>query len=274
MPNPAVKSALALIADWCTDWLTAHGYTSDGQYPSVKTSEAVKAANLMTRYQSDLQAIGASGDDEARMRDRIIALLLIYALWAYAEGITDSGADPLEVAGAQDQIQQAAQTWATQQTTYAAGLAQAMAQNAQVQATPIGAPLPTTAASSSLTNFATQAPTVGGGTIPLMTVAVKQASAEAIVERAGQWAETLKAFKLDGYVKGAELGGDDPYVEWVYGETEHCDTCNELNGRKELLSWFLLNGYVPRQPASETLDCRGYNCKCKLIRVSDGKQIM
>jgi hypothetical protein len=50
--------------------------------------------------------------------------------------------------------------------------------------------------------------------------------------------------------------------EWVYGDTDHCATCDELNGQVHPLAWFADNGYIPQQRGSGTLECGGWRCQC------------
>lgn len=63
-------------------------------------------------------------------------------------------------------------------------------------------------------------------------------------------------------------------VTWIYGDTtEHCPVCQKLNGQRHRLKWFRDKGYIPREPASETLSCGGWNCDCSLVD-DDGKQVI
>lgn len=244
---------------------------------SVRTYLAAKAGQSVEGYQSELQAIADSDDGERQLYDRIAALILIYALWAYEDGLQEANADPLAVTAAQGQVQSAVSAWAAQQTTYADGLAQAMANNTAIQNTPVGMPLPVLSGGS---GAGTGFPDPTGSEV--MTAEIQQASAAAIVERVGMWAESLRAFRLDGMVKGAELGGDDPIVAWILGPTdEHCQSDKGMTGCLELskmppmrLSDFVTAGWVPRAPGNEEITCHGWNCLCSLVRVADGKQVM
>ena len=60
---------------------------------------------------------------------------------------------------------------------------------------------------------------------------------------------------------------------WVYGDTEHCTTCEKLNGKKHRLKWFIDNGYIPQENGSETLECGGWHCQCRLEDM-EGEQVM
>lgn len=62
--------------------------------------------------------------------------------------------------------------------------------------------------------------------------------------------------------------------EWQFGDTDHCDTCADLNGQVHPLSWFADNGYIPQQRGSETLDCGGWNCQCAIIDPKTKEQLI
>jgi hypothetical protein len=49
--------------------------------------------------------------------------------------------------------------------------------------------------------------------------------------------------------------------------------CDWLNLQRHRLSWFIGRGYIPREPGSKTLGCRGFNCGCE-IRSDDGKKLL
>src|SRR5512146_222316 len=58
--------------------------------------------------------------------------------------------------------------------------------------------------------------------------------------------------------------GKDEKLEWVYGDTEHCDTCARLNGKVKRASVWA--AYVqPRNPPNAKLDCGGWRCQCELM---------
>lgn len=92
---------------------------------------------------------------------------------------------------------------------------------------------------------------------------------QAIFDRAGAWAASLAV--LGG--KGLASAQGNMMVTWHYGDTEHCATCQRLNGTRRRLMWFIKQGYIPQEPGSETLDCSGYNCQC-VLKNDKGKQVM
>ena len=100
--------------------------------------------------------------------------------------------------------------------------------------------------------------------VPAFTEAVDNAETdqaqESILNRLDLWSGALrnlgdmgKAFALKNRTGQWRLGGT----------IEHCSTCTRLsNGRPRRVSWYIHNGYIPRQVGSETLECKGFQCLC------------
>ncbi|HXV43327.1 MAG TPA: hypothetical protein VEC96_09705, partial [Anaerolineae bacterium] len=53
----------------------------------------------------------------------------------------------------------------------------------------------------------------------------------------------------------------DLKLKWVYGDTQHCSDCSNLNGRVYRASTWHKSGLLPQ---SRSLACSGYRCKCSL----------
>lgn len=51
---------------------------------------------------------------------------------------------------------------------------------------------------------------------------------------------------------------------WVYGDTDHCETCRALNGIVAKAETWAELGVYPQQPPNDVLDCGGYRCACTL----------
>ena len=51
-------------------------------------------------------------------------------------------------------------------------------------------------------------------------------------------------------------------LEWVMGDTEHCETCLRLSGVVDWSDNWYDSGYLPQ---SNILACHGYNCQCSLV---------
>lgn len=58
-------------------------------------------------------------------------------------------------------------------------------------------------------------------------------------------------------------GGKNRLV-WTFGDTEHCDTCQKLNGIVAFASEWQLAGVQPQSPPNAQLDCGGWHCACTL----------
>lgn len=61
---------------------------------------------------------------------------------------------------------------------------------------------------------------------------------------------------------------DDRY-KWVYGDTEHCDTCAALNGVIATGKQWEESGYRPQNPPNDKLSCGGWHCQCRLEYTED-----
>lgn len=101
------------------------------------------------------------------------------------------------------------------------------------------------------------------------TGADKQPARDDIDGRLSLWVRAIETLKAMGQASAQK----NMMVTWVYGDTEHCDTCNKLNGTRRRWKWFTDKGYIPREPGSDTLDCGGWSCQCKLVD-DKGKQVM
>jgi hypothetical protein len=83
---------------------------------------------------------------------------------------------------------------------------------------------------------------------------------EADVEaKAELWGQTLDAIFGEGKLRGAK----NKMLEWRYGDTDHCDTCQDLQGQRHKASWYLARNYIPGKPGA-AMDCGGYRCQCAL----------
>lgn len=97
----------------------------------------------------------------------------------------------------------------------------------------------------------------------------KQPAQDAIDDRVRLWVRAMETLQALGQAAAQK----NMMVTWRYGDTEHCERCNWLDGKRRRWKWFTDNGYIPQEPGSDTLDCHGYNCQCKLVD-DKGKQVM
>lgn len=96
------------------------------------------------------------------------------------------------------------------------------------------------------------------------------AAQEAVSAQAELWVKALR-----GLATRACMSADaDKMGTWEYDpDKEHCTTCEKLDGKRHRMSWFLDNGYIPQEPGSETLECGGWRCGCKIVD-DKGKQLL
>jgi len=103
------------------------------------------------------------------------------------------------------------------------------------------------------------------------------------IEDAGKSGETLDQFRTQfrprielwsnrytEVVNDAKVWfGDKQRLKWVYGDTEHCDTCASLNGIVAYASEWKQSGLRPQNPPNDLLECGGWRCQCKLETTTD-----
>ncbi len=53
-------------------------------------------------------------------------------------------------------------------------------------------------------------------------------------------------------------------LEWIYGDTVHCSTCEALNGIVATAAEWAESGLHPQQPENPLLECGGWRCQCTL----------
>lgn len=82
-----------------------------------------------------------------------------------------------------------------------------------------------------------------------------------IDQRVNMWGKSLQAFVDSGQVAANANG----MFEWQYGMTEHCPDCLRLNGQIHRMKSWYASGWLPR---ASTLSCKGFNCKCQLVKTS------
>lgn len=74
-----------------------------------------------------------------------------------------------------------------------------------------------------------------------------------------RWNTRISYFGNLGMLYGRDL---DEELTWVYGDTEHCSDCNDLNGQTHTVEEWLAIGFVPQSP---DLECKGFNCGCRFV---------
>lgn len=90
-----------------------------------------------------------------------------------------------------------------------------------------------------------------------------------LLDRIDEWVSSMRFIGQKGYLSAK---GNLP-LTWKVGDTEHCPTCLRLDGQRHRASWYAKRDLVPRQPGSNSLDCKGFNCMCSLVN-DDGDQII
>lgn len=70
------------------------------------------------------------------------------------------------------------------------------------------------------------------------------------------------------YNRAEAMANGNKKKMWVYGDTEHCDTCKSLHGKVKRLSFWLAH-VMPRDPPNDKLKCKGWKCQCELVDTDD-----
>lgn len=84
---------------------------------------------------------------------------------------------------------------------------------------------------------------------------------DGINARLEMWAERWNDVKDRAILLGAPK---DLALEWVYGDTEHCETCQNLNGTVAYAGAWNIADIKPQDPPNEALECGGWRCQCRL----------
>lgn len=64
---------------------------------------------------------------------------------------------------------------------------------------------------------------------------------------------------------GKAYACSDQKMEWMLGQSEHCESCLKLSGKVKRMSYWEKMGILPRVPGATYLKCRGWNCQCSLV---------
>jgi len=62
----------------------------------------------------------------------------------------------------------------------------------------------------------------------------------------------------------AKTADEKTKLVWVYGDTQHCDTCARLNGIVAYAREWDEAGISPQNPPNGALSCGGWQCQCSL----------
>lgn len=97
----------------------------------------------------------------------------------------------------------------------------------------------------------------------------KESDLDLVPQRLEMWTSSYASFLNEIKL----LAQGDPVGVWEYGDTDHCDTCLELNGQRHRISWFTKQGYYPGKPGAE-MDCGGYRCQCQIRHPKTGERLL
>ena len=93
-------------------------------------------------------------------------------------------------------------------------------------------------------------------------------------ERGGKLAYHLNRAKMwtarwqDVQTRAKIMACADEKLTWIYGDTEHCDSCWSLHGKTKRASYWQSQGIMPQAPPNPRLKCGGWKCECRLERTT------
>lgn len=91
-----------------------------------------------------------------------------------------------------------------------------------------------------------------------------------VLTRVLTWIDAMRSLGTQGKMSAQK----NAMGTWQFGDTEdHCDSCARLSGQRHRLKWFRSKGFIPREPGSETLECGGWNCDCRIVG-DDGRKLI
>lgn len=88
----------------------------------------------------------------------------------------------------------------------------------------------------------------------------EQTPVSPFVNRAQTWANRYNSIVNEAKT----MAGKNQKLEWVLGVAEHCKSCMRLSGIVKRASVWQKAGIHPQNAPNPMLECKGYNCKCKL----------
>jgi hypothetical protein len=92
---------------------------------------------------------------------------------------------------------------------------------------------------------------------------IDQTGLDPLLARAAMWANRWNESYNNAVALITENNGGN--LMWVYGDTDHCDTCLNLNGIVASKKDWDTAGVKPQNAQNDMLDCGGWRCKCSLV---------
>ena len=81
----------------------------------------------------------------------------------------------------------------------------------------------------------------------------------AVLSRIELWVQAYPST----FDKAYAMAAGDQKAKWIYGDTDHCSTCQTLHGKVKRMSFWLTH-VMPRNPPNSKLECKGFRCQCRL----------
>jgi hypothetical protein len=98
--------------------------------------------------------------------------------------------------------------------------------------------------------------------LAIETARRSQSGVDPLLSRVQMWANRYNDVVNQAKIATAAVGEK---LIWVYGDTDHCDTCASLNGTVAFAVEWDASAYHPQRPPNAMLDCGGWRCQCMLV---------
>jgi hypothetical protein len=84
---------------------------------------------------------------------------------------------------------------------------------------------------------------------------------EPLFQRAKIWIGRWEGVRA----KAMAMACKDKKLKWIFGDAQHCVSCEKLNGRVKRASYWNEKGILPRVHNAPYLACGGWLCRCTLV---------
>ena len=97
--------------------------------------------------------------------------------------------------------------------------------------------------------------------IEIMEAKLRGNPVDQFLTRADLWGNRYNEIENEARLKTAEAGQK---LVWIYGDTDHCATCEALNGIVAFAREWDVAGVKPQNAPNKDLTCGGWRCQCRL----------
>jgi hypothetical protein len=101
---------------------------------------------------------------------------------------------------------------------------------------------------------------VDGFAADIVAARDEQVDWQSLLSRGDIWAN-----RYNDVVNQSVITTGNQKLIWIFGDTDHCSTCERLNGIVAWAEEWEESGVVPQSPPNGNLECGGWRCQCTLV---------